>query len=770
MRLCLIIVGLLPPFSLTLAVKNKNGGMQLENMNGDYKISNPNPHAGAQFDSHYSKFSDVEYFDVYSPPIRSRYGDVYWRMMSPVHLDQQLVDRFNGKTMAVVGYEVDQVVVSEGQPDKSVPITHAYNHHYIGYLSTSTSELVRSNVEEGTPAMDSGTNHGHHAFYHTVMREDFDDPTPDSEVPTSQFISEGNGGEFRKSYHGYPKGFAQLVESPTTFHIQPMQIDTKNRHYNGTDFKPDLLPAASLAPPDAPYSGLLECPCTDRIEKKVEQTYATKTFGSCIKTVVNASQCFEAAEQVVNAGVGKHGHIDRNATVSSTSLPKHCSMVVYKNGTTVAFFNEGDSKAECGGGQEFEGSYTAEAALTTSNVNLDSRVSGGLATLTLTGPPDKWFALSLGSPHFDMADKPYTIVVDGKGNVQERKLGDHDPGQVLAASLRVLSNSVVDGQRRVVVSRPFKGHTVDHFTFDPSTSTIPVLAASGNGPNFAYHGAKQRTGGRLQLSGVDSPTCLCDTGRKGSIEGIPFNKHCLDEPFGDLVQQKNPTCWIETYQGGQECCHHGTVLLDADQKQPEETQTYHLKFRFYFQPYTPATGSAPASHRNLLRMYYQTEAWSSEYDIPQCDKGTPSSMCTHEITAHFTVEKMAQRCDIRKNPTCWGENYDKENQGINLIYAAGHCHAPACISMELYNADTGKLLCAHYPDYGKTNQVFDELGYISIPPCIWGSEEEGLMSPVFLPFNANLTSIKRNNNTWGHYGEMASWQMRGVLAKLPVEV
>ena len=126
-------------------------------------------------------------------------------------------------------------------------------------------------------------------------------------------------------------------------------------------------------------------------------------------------------------------------------------------------------------------------------------------------------------------------------------------------------------------------------------------------------------------------------------------------------------------------------------------------------------------------------------------------MCTHEITAHFTVESMAQRwvfwlswrwtgifvvtilypvanvhqtklvvrtefcfrCDIRKNPICWGENYDKENQvkhkkwpsgryhlvalivlvfrfkfenfclqGINLIYAAGHCHAPACIRFD----------------------------------------------------------------------------------------
>ena len=35
-------------------------------MNGDYKISNPNPFAGVEFDSDYSKFSDVEYFDVSS--------------------------------------------------------------------------------------------------------------------------------------------------------------------------------------------------------------------------------------------------------------------------------------------------------------------------------------------------------------------------------------------------------------------------------------------------------------------------------------------------------------------------------------------------------------------------------------------------------------------------------------------------------------------------------------------------------------------------------
>ena len=31
--------------------------------------------------------------------------------------------------------------------------------------------------------------------------------------------------------------------------------------------------------------------------------------------------------------------------------------------------------------------------------------------------------------------------------------------------------------------------------------------------------------------------------------------------------------------------------------------------------------------------------------------------------------------------------------GFELIYAAPHCHAPTCLSMELYDSDTGNLLC-----------------------------------------------------------------------------
>merc|ERR1719348_1759266 len=727
----------------------------IKNMNGDYIISNANPSSEQPWSGDYSKYEDVEFFDVYSPPIFTRYGEVFWTMMDPVPLDKDLVARFEGKTMAIVGYETDQVMRTESG-DVSVPITWAYNHHYCAYLIGTKSEI---RLLAGQAAYDRGMNtHGAEFHYHSFMKDEYDIPGVESEVPTSQFFSEGNGGEFRKSYHGYPK----LIESPTTFHIQPMQIDTKNRDYPGPDFKAGLLPKASAAPPNASYSGLLECPCTDRIVKKIETEYLAVSEGRCPTSVDAATECFSAANKV------EAGAVTGNISVSSSSLPLHCSIVKYTNGSSMAYYNTAPTGVDCGGGKKMGGKWDASEALTSMSLTVDS--SESLATIKILGPKDKWFAVSFGSPQFSMADLPYTIVVDGKGNVEERKLGNHSPGSVLTSMVRVTSNSVTDGKRTVIMNRPLKGATEDHYSFSISDSSIPMLAASGQGSSFAYHGSKTRTGGTLQLTALEAPTCICNNGIKGSINGVPFNKVCRDLPYGDLVAQHNPTCWVDTYQGGLSCCHHGILLLDKDQSPPEELLTYHLKFRFYYQPYSPATDKAVASHKNLLRMYYQTEAYATEYDVPQCQKGTPSSLCTHMITAHFTVGDMARNCSLRNDPSCWGVNYDQEHQGINLIYAGGHCHAPSCISMELYNADTGSLLCSHYPTYGQTHEVYDELGYLALPPCLWGEEKDGLMPPVFLPFNANLTSIKRNNNTYAHYGEMASWQMRGILAKLPLDV
>ena len=140
---------------------------------------------------------------------------VFWTMMDGVPLPDDIVKRFDGKTMAITGYESDQVQRTP-DGDKPLPITAAYNHHYTGYVNSKTAKLVRSRPEN--PALA-----GHMADSQGLVS------TFQGEGVASALLHEGNGGEFRMSYHGFPKGYAQFVDSPTTFVMSPMQIDTWNR-------------------------------------------------------------------------------------------------------------------------------------------------------------------------------------------------------------------------------------------------------------------------------------------------------------------------------------------------------------------------------------------------------------------------------------------------------------------------------------------------------------------------------------------------------------
>ena len=71
-------------------------------MNGDiYYISNPNTSTLTQFSTIYSEqyHNNVEYFDVYSDPITSKYGEVYWTLMNPVSLSPNIKNRFHHKCL-----------------------------------------------------------------------------------------------------------------------------------------------------------------------------------------------------------------------------------------------------------------------------------------------------------------------------------------------------------------------------------------------------------------------------------------------------------------------------------------------------------------------------------------------------------------------------------------------------------------------------------------------------------------------------------------------
>ena len=240
---------------------------------------------------------------------------------------------------------------------------------------------------------------------------------------------------------------AQLIDSPNTFHIQPMQIDTKNRHYNGTDFKPDLLPGASAAPPDASYSGLLECPCTTRIHKDINITYATQNQGTCDTVVNQPKECQEGALKIdptlANAPF---------VQVDSASFPSGCSIVHYKNGTSAVVSNKHAEGAQCGAGaSRWLGSSSSDTTKVEFSLDLDQ--SSDRAAMNITGPDGKWFGVGLDATSFSMSDKPYAIIIDGTGKVQERKLGDHDGGSAISSSVQIVSNKVVDGRRMVSLTR-----------------------------------------------------------------------------------------------------------------------------------------------------------------------------------------------------------------------------------------------------------------------------------------------------------------------------
>jgi len=186
---------------------------------------------------------------------------------------------------------------------------------------------------------------------------------------------------------------------------------------------------------------------------------------------------------------------------------------------------------------------------------------------------------------------------------------------------------------------------------------------------------------------------------------------------------------------------------------------------------------ANPSHYNLPRYYYQTEASAGEYDIPPAFRragepqipGYPWLPVSSKGNLHLTPGTSCTG-DCPDGPDCVCVHtitYHWPMSNARMLYAGGHCHAPSCISIELDKNDTGmpELLCNQTTVYGKgevSRDKYDELGYIVLPPCLWG-DDAGLDKPAWLPPNTPMFSIKRNYNTHaGHYGEMASWQMRGV--------
>lgn len=417
------------------------------------------------------------------------------------------------------------------------------------------------------------------------------------------------------------------------------------------------------------------------------------------------------------------------------------------------------------------------------SVGVVLNATAGTATITLAGPSTVWFGVGIGASDMDGA---YAIIVNGIGHVTERKLGKHLEGTLLKASVKVTNWTVVAGIRTVVLSRPLKGATADYFSFSVQSqdAVLKVISAVGSGPKLAYHQSKALSSLPLLPAISSAGACVCpeapkpfgrasgalvynavqnqsvDTGR-GEV-GFRAGK-CAQFPSTTQIPDKNPTCDIRYYVGGQWACHHMWSLLDAEQEipWPEQPLVFHHKYRFWVQPFT--TGYHTPVHYGSGSQLLIGSPW--EYDVPNCT-ATPTPVGCSLVNGTWIH-------------TVTGSKYNNEK----MVTLNMHCHAPTCLSMSVWACPHGtslescasatsaqdaqakgyELLCREDPVYGGSGNShvagtrFDETGYIAIPDCLWGSPDNGLVAPLNLT-GVPLFILKTANASNPHYGEMAGGQ------------
>jgi hypothetical protein len=130
------------------------------------------------------------------------------------------------------------------------------------------------------------------------------------------------------------------------------------------------------------------------------------------------------------------------------------------------------------------------------NLSLDNGTS--LATLTLSGPNDRWFALQFGSFTSGMQAGTDVVYWNGTTLVDARHIGIGSAPAIDGVNNWSLvtntNNSPAAGQRTLVYTRPFVTGDTNDYTFVFSDPTIDLALAKHQSATFnlAYHGGANR--------------------------------------------------------------------------------------------------------------------------------------------------------------------------------------------------------------------------------------------------------------------------------------
>jgi len=160
--------------------------------------------------------------------------------------------------------------------DVSVPINIAYNHHHDAFFTGKHSRMEKVRYDPSDRTIPPMARADPNFLYVPVEKS-----RSPRDLPTHAHLAAGNGGEYRKSYHGFASSAAYVIDSPQSLTVVAMQIDTWHRDkmsLTGSKFVPGPQPRQSGAKPrrgeEMLYSGLLECPLTTRVTKHIKEISA----------------------------------------------------------------------------------------------------------------------------------------------------------------------------------------------------------------------------------------------------------------------------------------------------------------------------------------------------------------------------------------------------------------------------------------------------------------------------------------------------------------
>eukprot|EP00501_MAST-03F_sp_TOSAG23-6_P002650 GSMAST32.ASY1.ANO1.2794.1 assembled CDS len=421
-------------------------------------------------------------------------------------------------------------------------------------------------------------------------------------------------------------------------------------------FLPQRQSNKTITELDNLMSPLIECIIT----KRQEQSSQILTRGVCITTIDSFNECVSAAKATGAV-------ITSSSKVSDSTKPYGCLISPNKSNSRVMVNIKAKKSSNMCGSQSKSLSLEGNGSFLNDAVSISIQHDGVTARITMTGPDKVWFGVGFGATA--MKDLPYSIIIDGIGNITERKLGNHECFIFFSisnfSSITVVSNTVTGGTRTVVMTRLVTGKIPDYYNIPKVPGKINVITAIGATSTFSYHA--HRTGASLVLLPMSVPACICkptstsyltymeNTALQSTSE---FYYDCVDEPRSDMLRHgdgtgrnvPNAACNMETYHvcfiffQFFFCNFHSWYLTDKEQESriPKNMQDkYFLKWRYYFQEYTPATtdGSIVTmpSHLHLKHFVFLIDASVNDYEEDNAHYGHKS---IGKITAHLKAKDL----------------------------------------------------------------------------------------------------------------------------------